>query len=196
VRQPSSVSEKHIAVSRREEGGFRVFDRHYQPGEQFPDHLTFALRHENIDLLILKRAFEAVPKAALEAHVRATPTGECTRRTWFFYELLTGQTLDVEDAPNATAVDALDAKVYFTGKAQISRRHNVLIEDKRFIFPGCDRMAYSLVNAIASVIPCQNLLAPGRRTRSTCVQVCWPRITACGMTGPIPSCRRRRRPLA
>jgi len=125
VRQPSCVSEKHIGGSQREEGGFRVFDKRYQPGDQLADHLTFALRHENIDLLILKRAFEAVPKAALEAYVRVTPTGTHTRRAWFFYELLTGQTLDVDDAPNATAVDALDTKAYFTGKAQLSRRHRV-----------------------------------------------------------------------
>jgi len=125
VRQPSCVSEKHIGGSQREEGAFRVFDKRYQPGDQLTDHLTFALRHENIDLLILKRAFEAVPRAALEAYVRATPTGTHTRRAWFFYELLTGQTLDVDDAPNATAVDALDAKSYFTGKAQLSRRHRV-----------------------------------------------------------------------
>ena len=125
VRQPSSVSEKHIGGSQREEGGFRVFDKRYQPGDEVADHLTFALRHENIDLLILKRAFEAVPKAVLEDYVRSTPTGTHTRRAWFFYEMLTGQTLDVDDAPNATAVDALDSKAYFTGKAKLSRRHKV-----------------------------------------------------------------------
>ncbi|MGB5178322.1 MAG: hypothetical protein WBP44_06295 [Gammaproteobacteria bacterium] len=53
VRQPSCVSEQHIGGSQREEGGFRVFDKRYQPGDQLADHLTFALRHENIDLLIL-----------------------------------------------------------------------------------------------------------------------------------------------
>ncbi len=125
VRQPSCVSEKHIGGSQREEGGFRVFDKRYQPGDEVADHLTFALRHENIDLLIFKHAFEAVPKAVLEDFVRSTPTGMHTRRAWFFYEMLTGQTLDVEDAPNVTAVDALDAKAYFTGKAKLSRRHKV-----------------------------------------------------------------------
>ncbi len=125
VRQPSCISEKHIGGSQREKGGFRVFDKRYQPGEQLADHLTFALRHENIDLLILKRVFDAIPKAALEEFVRATPTGTHTRRAWFYYELLTGQTLDVDDAPNVTAVDALDASAYFTGKAQLSRRHKV-----------------------------------------------------------------------
>lgn len=125
VRQPSCVSEKHIGGSQREEGGFRVFDKRYQPGDQFAEHLTFSLRHENIDLLILKRAFDAVPKAVLEEYVRSTPTGTQTRRAWFFYEMLTGQALDVEDAPNVTAVDALDPKAYFTGKGKISRRHKV-----------------------------------------------------------------------
>ena len=125
VRQPSCVSEKHILGSQREEGGFRVFDKRYQPGDQFTDHLTFALRHENIDLLILKRALEAVPKPALEEYVRATPTGRHTRRAWFFYETLTGKTLDIDDAPNVKAVDALDPKVYFTGKAKLSSRHKV-----------------------------------------------------------------------
>ena len=52
VRQPGCVSEKYIGGSQREEGGFRVFDKRYQPGDQFADHLAFALRHEIIDLLI------------------------------------------------------------------------------------------------------------------------------------------------
>lgn len=125
VRRPSCVSGKHIGGSQREELGWRVFDKRYQPGDRFADHLTFALRHENIDLLILKRAFEAVPKVELEKYVRFAPTGTQSRRAWFFYETLTGQTLDVEDAPNVTAVDALDVKAYFTGKARLSRRHRV-----------------------------------------------------------------------
>lgn len=125
VRQPSCVSGKHIRGSQREEGRFRIFDKRYRPGDRFVDHLTFALRHENIDFLILKRAFEAVSKADLAEYVKSTPGGTQTRRAWFFYELLTGQTLDVEDAPNVTAVDALNAKTHFTGKAKLSRRHKV-----------------------------------------------------------------------
>jgi hypothetical protein len=119
------VSEKHIHGSQREEGCWRVFDKRYQPGDQFADHLTFALRHETIDLLILKRVFNALPKTVLEDYVSSAPNGALTRRAWFFYETMTGQTLDVEDAPNVTAVDALDTKAYFTGKARFSRRHRV-----------------------------------------------------------------------
>ncbi len=125
VRRPSCVSEKHIRDSQREAGCWRVFDKRYQPGEQFTDHLTFALRHENIDLLILRCAFDAIPKDVLETFVRSAPSGTQTRRAWFFYETMTGQTLDVEDAPNVTAIDALDSKAYFTGKARLSKRHRV-----------------------------------------------------------------------
>src|SRR5262249_46617305 len=57
VRRPSSVSDKHISGSQRQDGDWVVFDKRYWPGETFADHLTFALRREGIDLLILKRVF-------------------------------------------------------------------------------------------------------------------------------------------
>jgi len=66
-----------------------------------------------------------VPRDVLEEYVRSAPTGTQTCRAWFFYETLTGQILDVEDAPNVTAVDALDTRAYFTGKARLSKRHRV-----------------------------------------------------------------------
>ena len=125
VRHPRCVSDKHIGGGHREKGGFRIFDKRYWPGDRLADHLTFALRHENIDLLILKRACVSVPKTALEKFVRSAPTGTHTRRVWFYHELLTGQTIDVDDAPNVTAINALDARSYFTGKARLSRRHRV-----------------------------------------------------------------------
>jgi len=125
VRQPSFVSEQHIRGSRREEGAGTLFDKRYWPGDSFADHLTLALRHEEMDLLILKRAFEAVPPAEVEAFVRAAPTGAVARRAWYLYEILTGRTLDIEDAPIAAAVDLLDPEAYFTGKPKLSTRHRV-----------------------------------------------------------------------
>src|SRR6266478_8264911 len=80
VRRPASVSEQHIRGSRRREQAWTVFDKRYWPGDTFADHLTFALRHEDLDLLILKRIFEAAPRAELEAFVRAAHTGIPARR--------------------------------------------------------------------------------------------------------------------
>ncbi|MDH3376169.1 MAG: hypothetical protein OEQ39_04265 [Gammaproteobacteria bacterium] len=80
VRQPSCISEKHVRGSQRQEGRWRVFDKRYYPGDQFADHLTFALWHEDIDLLILRLVLAAVPKPVLENYVRSAPTGAMTRR--------------------------------------------------------------------------------------------------------------------
>jgi len=125
VRRPSCVSEQHVRGSHREEGAWAVFDKRYWPGDTFADHLIFALRHEDMDFLILKRIFEAVPQAEIEAIVRAAPAGIPARRVWYLYETLTGRTLDVEDAPSAAAIDVLDPKEYFTGKPRLSKRHRV-----------------------------------------------------------------------
>jgi hypothetical protein len=125
VRRPASVSEQFIRGSRRREQRWTVFDKRYWPGDSFADHLTFALRHEELDLLILKRVFEAVPQAEMEAFIRAAPTGAPARRAWYLYELLTGRTLPLDDAPQAQAIDLLDTKAYFTGKPRLSRRHRV-----------------------------------------------------------------------
>lgn len=125
VRQPSCVSEKHIKGSQREERNWRVFDKRYWPGDSFADHLTFAFRHETLDLLILKRIFDVVPDDAIEELVRAAPTGVPARRIWYFYELLTGKPLDLPDAQSVAATDLLDPAAYFTSKPRLSRRHRV-----------------------------------------------------------------------
>jgi hypothetical protein len=135
VRRPASVSDKHVSGSIREDETWRLFDKRYWPGETFGDHLTFALRNEDLDLFLLKRIFDAVDPMVLEAFVKATPTGIPTRRAWFLYELLTGRKLDVPDDPGVPAVDVLDPTAYFTGKPRLSRRHRVrdnLLGSSRF----------------------------------------------------------------
>ena len=125
VRQMCCVSEKHISGSQRHDGKWLVFDKRYAPSDNALDHISFALKHENIDLLILKRVFEKIPAQDIESYIRLTPTGAIARRIWFFYEFLTGNILDLEDAPQVGAVDALDADKYFTSDSKLSSRHRV-----------------------------------------------------------------------
>ncbi len=125
VRHPSCVSEQHVKSSRRQAGAWTVFDKRYWPGDSFADHLVFMLRREDLDLLILKRLFDAVPQGEIETLVRSAPTALSVRRAWYFYEVLTGRTLDVADAPRAEAIDLLDPKAYFTGTPRLSKRHRV-----------------------------------------------------------------------
>jgi Fic family protein len=135
VRKPGAVSARHISGSFRDEADWRIFDKRYWPGETFGDHLDFALRNENLDLLVLKRIFDAVDAKVVEDFVKATPTGIPSRRAWYLYELLTGRKLDVPDDPGVPAVDLLDPEEYFTGKPRLSKRHRVrdnLLGTRRF----------------------------------------------------------------
>ena len=126
VQAVSAVAGRYIKGSQREEGGWNVFDRRYWPGRHVTDHISFALRHERFDPLVLKRVFDAVDPGTISAFVRDTPTGTVARRVWFFYENMTGRRLPIDDAPTVTAVDALDPRRYVTGSAVLSKRHRVL----------------------------------------------------------------------
>lgn len=125
IRNPSCVAERHVSGSRRQDGAWTVFDKRYWPGNSFADHLAFVFKHEDTDLLVLKRVLEAAPQATVETMVRAAPTAIHVRRAWYLYEALTNRTLDVEDAPRTAAIDLLDAKRYFTGRPRLSRRHRL-----------------------------------------------------------------------
>ena len=87
--------------------------------------MGFALRLEDLDLLVLKRLFPAVPRDTVTAFVRSAPTGAPNRRAWFLYEFLTGRTLDIPDAAEASFTDLLDDRLYFTATPRMSRRHKV-----------------------------------------------------------------------
>lgn len=125
VRRPSCVAELHVRDSRRADGDWMLFDKRYWPGDDIGSHIEFFLKHENADLLVFKRIFDALPPAKLEAIIRAAPTATHVRRAWFLYEVLTGRALNVDDAPRVPAIDLLDPKAYFTGKPRLSKRHRV-----------------------------------------------------------------------
>ena len=125
VRAASTVAGGSIKGSRRKKGGWTVFDKRYWPGRHVTDHISFALRHEWFDPLVLKRVFDAVDPGTISAFVRDAPTGKAARRVWFFYESMTGRRLPIDDAPTVTAVDALDPRSYVTGNAVLSKRHRV-----------------------------------------------------------------------
>ncbi len=125
VRRPSAVSDQHVKASSRKAGEWTIYDKRYWPGEGFGDHLGFALRHENLDLLVLKRIFDVVPQNTLAAFVRNAPTGAPNRRVWFLYEFMTGRALDIEDAAEVSFTHLLDSRLYFTAAPVPSRRHKV-----------------------------------------------------------------------
>ena len=51
--------------------------------------------------------------------------GASNRRAWFLYEFLSGRSLDIPDAAEASFTDLLDGRLYFTAAPRLSRRHKV-----------------------------------------------------------------------
>ncbi|MBI4534601.1 MAG: cell filamentation protein Fic, partial [Candidatus Melainabacteria bacterium] len=126
VRYPACISEHNIKGHIKEQGTWRIYSKRHALEPTVEAHLNFAMRYEHIDLLVLKRIFLALPAEAVAQYVEFAPTSILTRRAWYLYELLTGNTLNVPDAPNVTSVDLLDTDKYFTKPCgTLSRRHKV-----------------------------------------------------------------------
>ncbi len=87
--------------------------------------LIFALKYDGVDLLVLCRVFAAMGGESLTAALRDKPSSAYLRRLWFFYEVLLGLRLDLEDAQVGAYVDALDSNEYITRPGPKLRRYRV-----------------------------------------------------------------------
>lgn len=107
--------------------GWRILTPRHMPEASLEGHLVFALKHEGLDLAVLKRLFIALGPQPMEALVRRTPTGAYARRLWFLYEWLVGQQLDLPDAsPGQGAyVSVVDPKMQWATEGSFSPRHRV-----------------------------------------------------------------------
>jgi len=70
--------------SRRKEEGWIIYPNALRPSERVIDNLTFALKHEGVQLLALKHIFVNMDKSELERAIRAKPTSAYIRRLCFF----------------------------------------------------------------------------------------------------------------
>jgi hypothetical protein len=121
-RTLSAVGERHRV---RTEAGWRILTPRHAPSPDLQGLLTFALKHEGLDLAVLRRLFAATGPAPIEDTVRALPTGRHARRIWFLYEWLTGARLDLPDAEQGSYVPVIDPDQQWDGPAEASSRHRV-----------------------------------------------------------------------
>ena len=82
VRQPSCISEQNIKGHLKEQRGWKIYSKRYELEPTVRAHLNFAMRYENIDLLVLKRVFLALPVEAIEQYVQSAPNSALTRRAF------------------------------------------------------------------------------------------------------------------
>jgi hypothetical protein len=98
----------------------------YWPGETDWEHLEFALKHEGLNLPLLRALLPLLDTTEFERYVRERPTGQYRRRLWYLYEQFTGRRLNVPDIDTANNVELLDPQLYYAGKPIRSSRHRVL----------------------------------------------------------------------
>ena len=118
----SAIGERHKFMER---GGWRIYTPRYAPDASLEGHLTFALKHEGLDLAVLKRLFAATGPAPLAELVKSKPTGTYTRRVWFLYEWLIGARLDLPNAGSGAYPLVVDPNQQYDVSAETSPRHRV-----------------------------------------------------------------------
>lgn len=105
-----------------EQDGWRILTQRHAPEASLSGHLTFALKYEGVDLLVLKRLFQATGAKPIEAMLRDAPSSAYSRRIAFLYEWLIEDKLDVPDSREGRYVDVIDTDLQFAGAGTSSRR--------------------------------------------------------------------------
>lgn len=117
-----AVGSKH---KRYDKGRWHIFTPRHKPDDTLHGHLTFALKHEGVDLAALKALFLLVGQEEIVNIVRSEPTGKYSRRLWFLYEWLCEEKLDIEDLKRGNFVDVINDAFQYPGQSRNSKRHRV-----------------------------------------------------------------------
>ena len=121
-RNLSAIGERHRLM---EQDGWRIYSPRYEPDASLEGHLTFALKHEGLDLAVVKRLFAATGPAPIADLVKAKPTGAYARRVWFLYEWLTETRLELPNADRGAYAPIVDPDQQYAVPAATSSRHRV-----------------------------------------------------------------------
>lgn len=123
---PHHVSSWIVAGARKTLDDKEYYPHIYRPKHTLAGHLEFALKFEGVNLGILSELFAVVEQEELIAYIQSKPTGLNTRRSWFYYEFLTDDTLDIPDLISTIGyVNALDTKAYITKSGKRLPRYRV-----------------------------------------------------------------------
>lgn len=95
----------------------------HNPQDPF-EQLEFALKYDGINLDILACFFQSIDQQALCQWIQQRPTSKYTRKAWFLFEMLTGESLALPDI-QAPYINLLDPKHYYTATAIKSKRHAI-----------------------------------------------------------------------
>ena len=121
-RNLTAIGSRHRFI---EQDGWRILSPRYLPDATLEGHLTFALKHEGLDLAVLKTLFAKTGPDAIAELVKAKPTGTYARRIWFLHEWLTGSRIDLPNADRGAYAPVVDTSRQYAIAAETSSRHRV-----------------------------------------------------------------------
>ncbi len=119
---PCAIGARH---NKHDQDCWRIFTPRHKPDDTLQGHLYFALKHEGVDLAVLKALFEAIGSQGIAEIVRSKPTGTYSRRIWFLYEWLCEEELDLKDAERLKFVPLINDTLQYAGPPRNSKRHRV-----------------------------------------------------------------------
>lgn len=106
--------------------GWQVFTSRHEPEDILFKHLSFALKYEGVNLLVLVKLFTTVPKDELTEMLKLEPFSKWTRKLWFLYEWLMKDKLDIPDLTTGNYIPVIDEKQQYTIKGVRDQRQRVI----------------------------------------------------------------------
>lgn len=126
LRELSCVSQKRLAAQTIQNGKWLIFDAQLMVEDLAYSHLEFAIKHEYIDLLVLKNILKSFSVEEISLNIKINPKRILSKKIWFLYEFLLDKKLPLEDLPIGKYDDLLDEKKYIVNKNFIkSKRHKI-----------------------------------------------------------------------
>ncbi|PHQ91229.1 MAG: cell filamentation protein Fic [Sulfurimonas sp.] len=126
LRELCCISEKRLASQKIQKNHWTIFDLQLSVEENPYGNLEFALKHETIDLLVLKSILKVLSQESLIKYIQINPKRILRKKIWFLYEFLLNQRLPIENLPVGKYDDLLDPKKYIIKNLPIkSQRHKL-----------------------------------------------------------------------
>jgi len=97
----------------------------YRLSDNIFEHLEFALKHEGLNLFILKKVLTQVAAPEITAYITTRPTGRYARILWYLFEKFNNIKLSLQDLKQGSYIPLLNPNQYYCGNPKPSSRHRV-----------------------------------------------------------------------
>ncbi|MDP2784778.1 MAG: Fic family protein [Sulfurimicrobium sp.] len=128
-RSTSRISSRYAVKQIREfaDGSREVIYPHqFAVEDTLPRHLEFCLKHEGVNLEVLKVLFEKTGPQPYADWLKSSPSSLYARRVSFFYEWLLDQKLPIPDVTAGHYTPAADPGQYYLPQGYRERRFRII----------------------------------------------------------------------